>query len=169
MSIGRLEAYTDGAVVKVAGSWMCASAAVVLEYQSEQTQIPERIVELGEFVGKGTSNVAELHGIRLAVSYVLDNRPEAKVRVLTDSNYCRGLFTRLHPKSERSLEWEFIPHFNIDLILSIRELIDRLKKFRISWVPGHCGVNWNELADMIATNCKLTKESWRNEYCIHRG
>lgn len=97
----------------------------------------ELTVELSEYLGSATNNIAELAAILRGLELVEDrSRP---VDVMTDSAYCVGLLTQ---------GWK--AKANQSLIAELRALLSSFEDARIIKVPGHSGVPDNEAADELA-------------------
>lgn len=120
-------AYTDGACSGNPGP--AGLGVVVLDAGAR--------VELGEYLGTGTNNIAELTAILRALELVDDrSRP---LLVHTDSQYAIGVLTK---------GWK--AKANAELIAGIREALKGHPRARLVYVPGHSGVAWNERADELA-------------------
>ena len=106
--------------------------------------------ELGEYLGEGTNNIAELTAIELALS-AIDAR-DRPVRVHTDSQYAIGVLTK---------GWK--AKANVELVARVRALIARFSDIELRYVPGHAGVPLNERADALAVEAVESRESsgWR--------
>lgn len=108
-----------------------------------------RRVEISEYLGEGTNNIAEL----TAVLRALDAADPAKPLVIrTDSQYTIGVLQK---------GWK--AKANTELIFKLREAL-RLRHVRIEYVPGHAGVLLNERADALAREAVTARKSRRAEY-----
>ena len=129
---GAVVAYTDGACSGNPGP--SGSGAVVY--------IPDgRSGQASRSLGVATNNVGELDAIGLALDLMDEagvHRDEVVV-IYSDSKYARGVLT---------LGWK--AKANRELILGLRERLDLWRSLQIRWVPGHEGVEGNELADALA-------------------
>ena len=99
-------------------------------------------LELGEFLGVGTNNIAELtaieRGLEVARELIADGaRP---IRVYSDSAYAIGLLSK---------SWK--AKANKELVAQIRALVASLPDLTFVKVAGHAGVPENERCDELAT------------------
>jgi ribonuclease HI len=97
--------------------------------------------ELGEFLGRGTNNIAELtavrRGIEVAESFVpVKERP---LRVYTDSSYTIGLLSQ---------GWK--AKANQELVAELRQFLRAYPHLQMVKVEGHAGVPENERCDLLA-------------------
>jgi ribonuclease HI len=97
--------------------------------------------EHGEFLGRGTNNIAELTAIRrgLEIAATLAPGRDRPIRVYTDSSYAVGLLSQ---------GWK--AKANQDLVAELRELVRGYSKLRMVKVEGHAGVPENERCDLLA-------------------
>ena len=97
--------------------------------------------EHGEFLGKGTNNIAELTAIRRGLELASELVPaqERPVRVYTDSSYAIGLLSQ---------GWK--AKANQDLVADLRAFLRRFRSLRLVKVEGHAGVPENERCDLLA-------------------
>lgn len=124
-----IEVYTDGAA---SGNPGPAGIGIFMRYRGKTK-------EISRYIGITTNNVAELTAIETALSAI--RKPELPVILYTDSGYALGLLT---------MNWK--AKKNVDLVARIRKLMSRFKHLKIVKVPGHCGVEGNEIADKLATS-----------------
>ncbi len=126
-------AFTDGACHGNPGP---AGAGAVV-------RLPEgRRIEVHRALGRGTNNIGELTAILMAFE-VLDEEgvpAEARVEVLTDSSYARGVLTQ---------GWK--AKANKELVAAVKDALGRRPQSTVHWVAGHAGVPDNERADQLAT------------------
>lgn len=136
---GVVVAYTDGACTGNPGP---AGLGVVLLADGKR-------VELSEYLGEGTNNIAELTAILRALE-----APEGQGRPIvihTDSQYAIGVLS----KGWRAKK-------NVELIAALREHIKgRAEPTRLKYVPGHSGVPLNERADELARLAISTRRTSR--------
>ncbi len=125
---GIVEIHTDGACSGNPGP--CGYGAIIREGFD--------YLELSQYLGRGTNNIAELTAIKIALESVEDKTKP--VRLYTDSSYSIGVLTK---------GWK--ARANRELILSIRDLIDEFDDLQILKVKGHAGDPLNERADDLAT------------------
>ncbi len=101
----------------------------------------EKRREHGEYLGRGTNNIAELVAIRRGLEIAgelvpLHDRP---VIVYSDSSYVIGLLSQ---------GWK--AKANQTLVAELRELLRRYRGLRMIKVEGHAGVAENERCDLLA-------------------
>ena len=94
-------------------------------------------VELSEYLGEGTNNIAELMAILRGLESVTDRK--RPVVVYTDSAYSIGCITK---------PWK--PKKNIELIDELREIARGFANLRFVKVAGHAGIPLNERVDQLA-------------------
>jgi ribonuclease HI len=129
-----IHVWTDGACTGNPGP--AALGVVVIDG-------PER-KELGEFLGDGTNNIAELTAIERGLELVRDKtRP---VYVYSDSAYSIGLLSK---------NWK--PKANVELVGRIRKLTAQFPDLHFVKVKGHAGIPDNERCDELARTAILTR------------
>ncbi len=126
---GALVAYTDGAC---SGNPGPAGVGVVLLDSAGKIS-----VELSEYLGQATNNVAELTAIQRAIEGA--PAPENHLLIHTDSQYAIGVLTK---------GWK--AKANTSLVAAIRSLLATRPRAKLVYVPGHSGVPLNERADQLA-------------------
>jgi ribonuclease HI len=95
-------------------------------------------VELSEYLGHGTNNIAELTAIVRGLEEVPDRtRP---VVVYSDSQYAIGLLTQ---------NWK--PKANVELVQKLRALLQQFPSVRFVKVAAHTGIPLNERVDQLAS------------------
>jgi ribonuclease HI len=101
----------------------------------------DRRKEHGEYLGKGTNNIAELTAIRrgLEIAAQLMSGQDFAVRVYTDSSYAIGLLSQ---------GWK--AKANQALVADLREFLREFPNLRMIKVKGHAGVPENERCDVLA-------------------
>lgn len=98
-----------------------------------------------------SSTSAELYAILLFLRYALDCDPQQWV-VCTDSKAalqcikCAGIRGSLAP-------------IVTDILTQLKSLLDRGHTVAFQWVPGHCGIPGNHMADEAATTAHLQRQS----------
>ena len=107
-------------------------------------------IELSEYLGDGTNNIAELTAILRGLELVDD--PATPVDVMTDSEYCIGLLGK---------GWK--AKKNQELVAELRQCLARFSDVRLIKVPGHAGVEGNERADELARAAITERHSARTE------
>jgi ribonuclease HI len=137
---GTVVAYADGAC---SGNPGPAGLGVVL------IDGPRR-VEISEYLGTGTNNIAELTAVLRALGEVTD--PACPLIIKTDSQYTIGVLQK---------GWK--AKANVDLIAELKDAL-RARPARIQYVPGHSGVVLNERADELAREAVKLRKSFRKEY-----
>lgn len=105
-------------------------------------------VELSEYLGEGTNNVAELTAVLRALEEVSDlGRPMV---IHTDSQYTIGVVQK---------GWK--AKANVELVAELREAFEEREDTRLHYVPGHSGVILNERADALAREAVKERRSRR--------
>jgi ribonuclease HI len=137
---GTVVAYADGAC---SGNPGPAGLGVVL-------LDGKRRVEISEYLGEGTNNIAELTAVLRAIEEVTD--PACPLIIRTDSQYTIGVLQK---------GWK--AKANVDLIEELRDAL-KARPARIQYVPGHSGVLLNERADELAREAVKNRKSRRMEY-----
>jgi ribonuclease HI len=136
---GALEVWTDGACSGNPGP-MGIGVVVV---DGEQRH------ELGEYLGVGTNNIAELvaieRGLELA-GEITGGDPRRRIRVYSDSGYAIGL-----------LEKNWKAKANQDLVARLRRRVAALPNLEFVKVPGHAGVPENERCDELARDAIMRR------------
>lgn len=94
--------------------------------------------ELSRYIGMATNNIAELEAIRASLLEL--KTFDLPVRIFTDSKYAYGVL---------SLGWR--ARKNVELIESIKEIMEKFKDLKFIKVKGHDGLLENEKADDLAT------------------
>ncbi len=107
-------------------------------------------VEISEYLGTGTNNIAEL----AAIARALDEVPDATRHVVihTDSSYAIGVLSR---------GWK--AKANLELVATIRARLV-VRPARLVYVPGHSGVPLNERADELAREAVVARGSRRQAF-----
>lgn len=123
---GTIDAWTDGACTGNPGP---SGYGVVLRFG-------ENYLEIGQYIGTGTNNIAELLAIGVALDEIRDI--EGRVRIHTDSTYSIGVLSK---------GWK--AKANIELIGWIKELVAE-RDIEFVKVKGHAGIPLNERADRLA-------------------
>ena len=101
----------------------------------------EKRREHGEYLGKGTNNVAELTAIRRGLEIASELVPgrDRPFRVYSDSSYAIGLLAQ---------GWK--AKANQALVTNLREFLRGFRRLRFVKVEGHAGVPENERCDLLA-------------------
>lgn len=98
--------------------------------------------EHGEFIGRGTNNIAELTAIRRGLEMAREMAPPGNggpIAVYSDSSYAIGLLSQ---------GWR--AKANQALVAEIREFLREYPNLRWVKVDGHAGVAENERCDVLA-------------------
>lgn len=97
--------------------------------------------ELGEFLGRGTNNIAELTAVRRGIEVAETVVPvrERPLRVYTDSSYTIGLLSQ---------GWK--AKANQELVAELRQFLRDYPHLQMVKVEGHAGVPENERCDLLA-------------------
>jgi len=95
--------------------------------------------EVGEYLGVGTNNIAELTAIDRALDVIGDDARTRRVRVYTDSAYAIGVLSK---------GWK--AKANQELIARMRRRLASLPEIEFVKVSGHAGVPENERCDELA-------------------
>jgi ribonuclease HI len=95
--------------------------------------------EVGEYLGVGTNNIAELTAIDRALDVIGDGARTSRVRVYTDSAYAIGVLSK---------GWK--AKANQELIARMRRRLASLPQIEFVKVSGHAGVPENERCDELA-------------------
>ncbi len=134
-------AYTDGAC---SGNPGPAGVGVVLH-------LADRRVEVSEWLGQATNNIAELTGILRALERT---DPSLPIVIHTDSSYAIGVLQK---------GWK--AKANQALIATIKDAM-RGRAVRLVYVPGHAGVTWNERADELARLAVTSRRTTSSEHPV---
>jgi ribonuclease HI len=97
--------------------------------------------EHGEYLGRGTNNIAELTAIQrgLEIADELLSGRDHPIRVYTDSSYAIGLLSQ---------GWK--AKANQELVAELRDFLRGYHNLRMVKVEGHAGVPENERCDLLA-------------------
>lgn len=109
-----------------------------------------RRVELSEFLGVGTNNIAELTAVLRALREVDRDRA---MMIYTDSQYTIGVVQK---------GWK--AKANQELVAELRAALAGRPATRLSYVPGHAGVILNERADALAREAVTARKTRREEF-----
>jgi ribonuclease HI len=133
-----IHVYADGACSGNPGP--AGLGVVVLDSESR--------VEISEYIGQGTNNIAELTAILRALEETAGS--ERGLVIHTDSSYSIGVLQK---------GWK--AKANQELIAELREHLRGRTGVKLVYVPGHAGVRWNERADSLARDAVATRKSAR--------
>lgn len=107
-------------------------------------------LEISEYLGHGTNNIAELTAVLRAIEEVTD--PARPLVIHTDSQYTIGVLQK---------GWK--AKANKELIEELREALRGRSGVRLQYVPGHAGVPLNERADELAREAVSSRRTRRSE------
>lgn len=136
---GQVIAYADGACTGNPGP---AGLGVYIINGAQR-------VELSEYLGEGTNNIAELTAILRAVGEVPE---DVAMTVYTDSQYAIGVLQK---------GWK--AKANQQLVADVKRALASRKKTKLVYVPGHSGVSGNERADQLAREAVSSRRKTRRE------
>ena len=122
--------YTDGAC---SGNPGPAGVGIYL-------QRPSETLEISEFIGSGTNNIAELTAILRALESLNDDEAQQLIHLYTDSGWSLGVLIQ---------GWK--AKTNLELIGKIKERMAVFPKLELLKIRGHAGQEGNEEADRLAT------------------
>jgi ribonuclease HI len=103
-------------------------------------QRADEIVEISEYIGSGTNNIAELTAILRGLECLREDEKKSVIHLYTDSGWSLGVLVG---------GWK--AKTNLELIAEIKKLTDELPKLELLKVRGHAGEDGNEEADRLAT------------------
>jgi ribonuclease HI len=95
-----------------------------------------RRVELSEYLGLHTNNIAELTAVLRALGEIPEGKP---AMIYTDSQYSIGVLQK---------GWK--AKANVALVAELRAVLKTRPAVKLAYVPGHSGVLLNERADALA-------------------
>ncbi|WP_052375523.1 ribonuclease HI [Chondromyces apiculatus] len=137
---GAIVAYADGAC---SGNPGPAGLGVTMKDGA-------RTIELSEYLGVGTNNIAELTAILRVLQEIQD--ATRGVVIFTDSQYSIGVLQK---------GWK--AKANVELVAELRNALKARKNTQIRYVPGHAGHAGNERADALAREAVRARKSRRTE------
>lgn len=108
-----------------------------------------RRVELSEYLGLHTNNIAELTAVLRALGEIPEDRP---AMIYTDSQYSIGVLQK---------GWK--AKANVELVAQLRQVLKTRPAVKLAYVPGHSGVLLNERADQLAREAVEGRKSRREE------
>jgi len=111
-------------------------------------QRPDTTVEISEYIGSGTNNIAELTAILRALEAVEEADQERRIHLYTDSGWSLGVLIG---------GWK--AKTNLELIGGIKAQMDRLPNLELLKIKGHAGHPGNEEADRLATQAARRESS----------
>lgn len=139
--------YTDGAC---SGNPGPAGIGIVV-------QRPDKIVEIGEFIGSGTNNIAELTAILRGLAQLDEAERKGQVHLYTDSGWSLGVLIG---------GWN--AKANVEIIEEIQTLMKEFGDLELLKIKGHAGHEGNEEADRLATMSVRREESLQPRTRVRR-
>jgi ribonuclease HI len=130
--------YTDGAC---SGNPGPAGIGVFL-------QRPESTLELSEYIGSGTNNIAELTAILRGLERITEAEQATNIHLYTDSGWSLGVLIG---------GWK--AKANLEIIAAIKVQMARLPNLELLKIKGHAGHPGNEEADRLATQAARRESS----------
>jgi ribonuclease HI len=109
-----------------------------------------RRVELSEYLGLHTNNIAELTAVLRALGEIPEGKP---AMIYTDSQYSIGVLQK---------GWK--AKANVALVAELRAVLKTRPAVKLAYVPGHSGVLLNERADQLAREAVEGRKTRREEY-----
>lgn len=132
--------YTDGACTGNPGPM--GVGAVIIDGAQR--------VEISEYLGTGTNNIAELTAIELALRAIPPELRQRPVHLHTDSAYSIGLLGK---------GWK--AKANTELVARLRTLASEFPRLHLHKVRGHAGIPENERCDQLARDAIVSGTSRR--------
>ena len=132
---GDIIIYTDGACAKNPGPM--GVGVVIMRGRARQ--------EIGEYIGFGTNNIAELTAIERALDALTPDERSRRILLHGDSAYALGV-----------VSGEMNAKKNLDLVERIRRKARAFPHLEFVKVRGHAGVVENERCDELATGAVAT-------------
>lgn len=111
-------------------------------------QRPDTTLELSEYIGSGTNNIAELTAILRALEQVKEEEQDRRIHLYTDSGWSLGVLIG---------GWK--AKTNLELIGSIKTQMERMPNLELLKIKGHAGHPGNEEADRLATQAARRESS----------
>lgn len=109
-----------------------------------------RRIELSEYLGLHTNNIAELTAVLRALGEIPEGKP---AMIYTDSQYSIGVLQK---------GWK--AKANVELVANLRQVLKTRPAVKLAYVPGHSGVLLNERADALAREAVEGRKSKRDEF-----
>lgn len=130
--------YTDGSILKNpggAGGW-----AMVVTQGMSVIELRSGAVEVS------TNNRMELRAVIEAMKYFVEQHTAREIEIISDSEYVvKGV--NEYMENWRKRNWRKVK--NLDMWAQI-DVLWMPHRMRISWIKGHAGHRFNELADELA-------------------
>jgi ribonuclease HI len=109
---------------------------------------PDQTIEISEFLGSGTNNIAELTAILRALQTLRPEDAERAIHLYTDSGWSLGVLVG---------GWK--AKANLELLEEIRVEMEKYPRLELLKVRGHAGHHGNEEADRLATQATRREAS----------
>jgi ribonuclease HI len=131
MAAGTIHVWTDGACSGNPGPMGIGVVVIAGEIRKEH----------GEYLGRGTNNIAELTAIQRGLEIAREMAPDRgrPISVYSDSSYAIGLLSQ---------GWK--AKANQELVAELRQFLRGYPSLRWVKVDGHAGVPENERCDLLA-------------------
>lgn len=128
--------YTDGGASPNPGP---AGSGILLMYG-------EHSLEIWQYLGKSTNNIAELTAILVALQNIKNKT--LPILLYTDSNYAIGVLSGSMKATK-----------NLDLIAQVKDEMAKCTNLQLLKVKAHVGIQHNEHVDRLVALARDTKES----------
>jgi ribonuclease HI len=109
---------------------------------------PDQTIEISEFLGSGTNNIAELTAILRALQSLRAEDAQRPIHLYTDSGWSLGVLVG---------GWK--AKANLELLEEIRAEMEKYPRLELLKVRGHAGHDGNEEADRLATQATRREAS----------
>lgn len=139
-----VEIYTDGSCLGNPGPMGIGIVLINLNTND--------IYEIGDYIGEGTNNVAEIKAVIFALQ-LLKDPGNTNVKLHIDSQLIEKFLTN---------KWK--PTKNIELVQEMINLSKKFKKIEIVKVSAHKDVQFNNIADSLANTAAKKRTSIEREY-----
>ena len=142
--------YTDGSCIKNGAEG--GFGVVITDNNTVLKTYSERFKDT-------TNNQMEMKAILWAIHYIIDNNISDKVIIYSDSQYAISSFRDWAPSWERNgwIRSRGEPVLNLELVQEGYKLLNEYGNIILKKVKGHDGIEFNEIADQLATNMPCKK------------
>ena len=148
----KYKAYTDGSYQESVGAGGCAS--VILDESNKVIKL------ICNGYKNTTNNRMEIRGVIQVLKYFEE---PVDIEIVSDSQYVISSITGGYAK--KRLEEKDFSKKNLDLWFELIDLVE-FHNVTFTWVKGHNGDKWNELADTLAVvsaRCLNISEEWTQQ------
>lgn len=148
----KYKAYTDGSYQESVGAGGCAS--VILDESNKVIKL------ICNGYKNTTNNRMEIRGVIQVLKYFEE---PVDIEIVSDSQYVISSITGGYAK--KWLEEKDFSKKNLDLWFELIDLVE-FHNVTFTWVKGHNGDKWNELADTLAVvsaRCLNISEEWMQQ------